>query len=178
MSAVQGAIAGARQLFAIDPAEWKRDRALTLGATHAYADVQSAIAGVADVTHGLMARKVIVAVGDVDGKDVDSWLILTAKGGSCVLAALGDLAATDVTANLAINILLQKRLQGSLLGGGDAHHDIPLLASMYLAGKLDLESMVTREYRLDQINDGFRDMVEGNLIRGIIRYPEQDREAR
>ena len=34
--------------------------------------------------------------------------------------------------------------------------------------------MVTREYRLDQINDGFRDMLEGNLIRGVIRYTEED----
>lgn len=179
MSAVQGAArAGARHLIAIDPAEWKRDTAVTLGATHSYADVQSAMAGVAEVTHGLMATKVIVAVGHVDGKDVDTWLILTAKGGACVLAALGDITATDVTANLAINILLQKRLQGSLLGGGNPHHDIPLLASMYLAGKLGLDAMITREYRLDQINDGFRDMLAGNLIRGIIRYGEKDWEAR
>ncbi|MCP9273653.1 alcohol dehydrogenase catalytic domain-containing protein [Mycolicibacterium arenosum] len=175
MSAVQGAArAGARHVFAIDPVEWKRDRALTFGATHVYPDTQSAMVGMADVTQGLMATKVVVAVGHVDGKDVDTWLILTAKGGACVLAALGDATATDVTANLAINILLQKRLQGSLLGGGDPHHDIPLLASMYLAGKLDLDGMVTREYRLDEINDGFRDMLEGKLIRGVIRYGEQD----
>ena len=132
------------------------------------------MAAIAGVTSGLMATKVIVAVGHVDGRDVDNWLILTAKGGACVLAALGDVAATDVTANLAINILLQKRLQGSLFGGGNPHHDIPLLASMYLAGKLDLDGMVTREYRLDQINDGFRDMLDGNLIRGVIRYTEED----
>jgi S-(hydroxymethyl)glutathione dehydrogenase/alcohol dehydrogenase len=175
MSAVQGAArAGARHVFVVDPAEWKRDAALVFGATHGYADLGSAMGGVADATNGLMAKKVIVAVGHVDGRDLDTWLILTSKGGMCVLAALGDLAATDVTANLAINILLQKRLQGSLLGGGNPHHDIPLLASMYLAGKLDLDEMVTREYRLDQINDGFRDMLDGKLIRGIIRYAEED----
>jgi S-(hydroxymethyl)glutathione dehydrogenase/alcohol dehydrogenase len=69
-------------------------------------------------------------------------------------------------------------LQGSLFGGGNPHHDIPLLASMYLAGKLNLDDMVTREYRLDQINDGFRDMLEGNVIRGVIRYTEEDRRTR
>ncbi|MBJ7336104.1 alcohol dehydrogenase catalytic domain-containing protein [Mycolicibacterium sp.] len=175
MSAIQGAaLAGARHVFAIDPAEWKRDTALTLGATHGYADTRSAMADIADVTRGLMATKVIVAVGDADGKDVDDWLILTAKGGACVLAALGDLSATDVTANLAINILMQKRLQGCLLGGGNPHHDIPLLASMYAMGKLRLDEMVTREYRLDEINDGFQDMLEGKLVRGIIRYGERD----
>ena len=35
---------------------------------------------------------------------------------------------------------------------------------MYLAGKLNLDDLVTREYRLDQINDGFRDMLEGNVF--------------
>ena len=175
MSAVQGAVrAGARYVFAIDPVTWKHDAAVALGATHCYADLQSAMAGIAEVTAGLMARKVVVAVGHVDGKDVDNWLILTAKGGACVLAALGDVTDTDVTANLGINILLQKRLQGSMLGGGDPRHDIPLLASMYLAGKLNLDDMVTREYRLDQINDAFADMLAGNLIRGVIRYTEED----
>ncbi len=176
MSAVQGAVsAGARRVFAIDPQEWKRDQAFKFGATHGYADVGSALAGVFDVTEGRMATKVIVAHGHVHGEEVDSWLFLTAKGGICVLAALGDLADTDVTASLATNILMQKRLQGSLFGGGNPHHDIPQLASMYLAGKLNLDDLVTREYRLDQINDGFRDMLEGNVIRGVIRYTDADR---
>jgi S-(hydroxymethyl)glutathione dehydrogenase/alcohol dehydrogenase len=176
MSAVQGAVgAGARRVFAIDPIEWKRDAALKFGATHTYADVGAALGGVFDVTDGKMATKVIVAAGQVHGTDVDNWLILTAKGGVCVLAALGDVAETDVTANLAMNILLQKRLQGSLFGGGNPHHDIPLLASMYLAGHLNLDDMVTREYRLDQINEGFQDMLDGNVIRGVIRFTDEDR---
>ena len=175
MSAVQGAhVAGARRIFAIDPVAWKRDMAVTLGATHVYSDVGSAMSGIANATNGFMAHEVIVAVGDVEGKDVDGWLILTAKGGTCVLAALGNANATDVTLNLAINILQQKRLQGSLLGGGNPHHDIPLLASMYLAGKLVLDDMVTREYRLGEINDGFEDMLAGNVVRGMIRYTEDD----
>ncbi len=176
MSAVQGAVsAGARRVFAIDPHHWKRAKALAFGATHGYPDVNQALAGVFDVTDGMMATKVIVAVGHVHGEDVDSWLFLTAKGGTCVLAALGDLAATDVTASLAINILMQKGLQGSMFGGGNPHHDIPLLASMYVAGKLNLDDMVTREYQLDQINEGFRDMLAGKLIRGVIRYTDEDR---
>lgn len=175
MSAVQGAVrAGARRVFVVDPAEWKRDLAVRWGATHGYQDLQSAIVGVATETRGLMATKVIVAVGVVDGTDLDSWLILTSKGGTCVVAALGDVGASEVTANLAINILLQKRLQGSLFGGGDPHDDIPLLASMYLAGKLELDGLVTREYPLTDINEAFRDMVDGNLVRGAIRYTTAD----
>ena len=35
--------------------------------------------------------------------------------------------------------------------------------------------MVTREYTLEQINDGYRDMLEGRNIHGIIRFTEAHR---
>ena len=41
MSALQGAVnAGARNIFVIEPVEWKRDAALKFGATHAYPDME------------------------------------------------------------------------------------------------------------------------------------------
>jgi S-(hydroxymethyl)glutathione dehydrogenase/alcohol dehydrogenase len=46
---------------------------------------------------------------------------------------------------------------------------------MYKAGKLNLDDMVTRQYQLEQINDGYTDMLEGRNIRGIIRYTDADR---
>ena len=46
---------------------------------------------------------------------------------------------------------------------------------MYKAGRLNPDDMVTRQYRLEQINDGYQDMLEGKNIRGIIRYTDEDR---
>jgi S-(hydroxymethyl)glutathione dehydrogenase/alcohol dehydrogenase len=176
MSALQGAVnAGARYIFAIDPVEWKRDQALKFGATHVYPDVESAMGGVAEATWGLMAKKVIVTVGELHGKDVDSYVNLTSKGGTCVLTAMGSLMDSNVTLNLAMLTLMQKRLQGTIFGGGNPHFDIPQLLSMYKAGKLNLDDMVTRQYKLEQINDGYKDMLEGRNIRGIIRYTDADR---
>ena len=176
MGALQGAVtAGARRIFAIDPVEWKRDQALKFGATHAYPDWESAMAGIGEVTWGLMAQKVIVTVGELHGKDVDNYLNLTAKGGTCVVTAIGSLLDTEVNLNLAMLTLLQKNLQGTIFGGGNPHYDIPQLLSMYKAGKLNLDDMVTRQYKLEQINDGYRDMLEGRNIRGVIRYTDDDR---
>lgn len=175
MAALRGATAaGARSVVVIDPVEWKRDLALEWGATQAYPDLESATAGLAELTRGLMANAVIVAVGRPRGQDLDAWMTLTAKGGMCVLAAVADMHCHDVNVNLVIHILMQKRLQGSLLGNGDMRHDIGLLASMYLAGKLDLDGFVTARYRLDEINEGHRDMLAGRNIRGVIRYTEAD----
>jgi Zn-dependent alcohol dehydrogenase len=176
MSALQGAVnAGARNLFVIEPVEWKRDAALKFGATHAYPDIETAFAGVAEVTHGLMAKQVIVTVGELEGKDVDNYVNLTSKGGTPVLTAIGSMMDTNVTLNLAMLTLMQKRLQGTIFGGGNPHFDIPQLLSMYKAGRLNLDDMVTRQYQLEQINEGYTDMLEGRNIRGVIRYTDADR---
>ncbi|MCA2255147.1 NDMA-dependent alcohol dehydrogenase [Mycobacterium intracellulare] len=176
VAALQGArIAGARRIFAVDPYEWKREQALKFGAIAAFADVGSAAAGIAEATRGMMCRKVIVTVGHVDGKDIESWMALTAKGGVCCLTGMASVMANDVTLNLAGLSLLQKSLQGSIFGGGNPQYDIPAILELYKLGQLNLDDMVTREYTLEQINDGYRDMLEGRNIRGIIRYTDADR---
>lgn len=176
MAALQGAVsAGGRYVFAVEPVEWKRDQALKFGATHVYPDINAALMGIAEVTYGLMAQKVIITVGKLDGADVDSYLTITAKGGTCVLTAIGSLVDTQVTLNLAMLTLLQKNIQGTIFGGGNPHYDIPKLLSMYKAGKLNLDDMVTTAYKLEQINDGYQDMLNGKNIRGVIRYTDDDR---
>ena len=176
MGALQGALnAGARNIFAVDPVEWKRDQALKFGATHAYPDIVSAMMGVAEVTEGRMASKTIITTGELKGEEIDNYLNITAKGGTCVVTAVANMASSDVTLNLSMLTLLQKNLQGTIFGGGNPHFDIPQLLSMYKAGRLNLDDMVTRQYKLEQINEGYRDMLEGKNIRGVIRYTDADR---
>jgi S-(hydroxymethyl)glutathione dehydrogenase / alcohol dehydrogenase len=143
--------------------------------THTYSDIETATAGIAEATEGRMARKVIVTVGRINGADIESYLSITAKGGTCVLTAMGAVLDTEVTLNVALLSLMQKNLQGSIFGHGNPQYDIPMLLSLYQAGKLNLDDMITREYSLEQINDGYRDMLEGRNIRGIIRYTDADR---
>ena len=62
-----------------------------------------------------MARKVIVTVGRTDGADLDKYVSVTAKGGTCVITAMGSVVETDATLKLSLFALLQKRLQGTIL---------------------------------------------------------------
>jgi len=176
MAALQGALnAGARRVFVVEPVEWKRKAALQFGATKTFPDITSAIAGIAEATHGSMSQKVIVTVGQAQGVDVDNYLAVTAKGGTCVVTAVGNMFSSETKLNLAMLTLLQKNLQGTIFGGCNPQHDIPLLLSMYQAGRLNLDDMITRQYTLDQINEGYQDMLSGKNIRGIIRYTDADR---
>jgi len=92
---------GAHRIFVVDPVEWKREQALKFGATQAYADIDAALVAIAGITVGRMARKVIVTVGRVDGADLDKYVSITAKGGTCVITAMGSVVETDATLNLS-----------------------------------------------------------------------------
>jgi len=128
MAALQGAVvSGARHIFVIEPVEWKRDAALKFGATHVYEDFNTALMGIAEVTQGLMAKKVIVTVGELDGADVENYMMITSKAGTCVMTAIGSMVDTNVTLNLAMLTLMQKTIKGTIFGGGNPYFDIPQL---------------------------------------------------
>jgi S-(hydroxymethyl)glutathione dehydrogenase / alcohol dehydrogenase len=175
-STLQGAVlSGAHRIFVIDPVEWKRKQAEKLGATDVYPDLAAAAEAIAEATAGRMCHKVIASMGRRDGHDLEAWMELTAKAGTCVLTAMGAAMAAEVPLALSMRTLLQKNLQGSLFGGGNPHEDILEVLALYKLGDLDLDGMVTKEYRLDQINEGYREIHEGHNLRGIIRYTDADR---
>ncbi|MFD4368226.1 NDMA-dependent alcohol dehydrogenase [Rhodococcus sp. NPDC058521] len=176
MSALQGAVAsGARQIFAIDPVPWKREQALKFGATHAFESAAAAIEPIIALTEGRMAQKSIITVGEMRGEYIEEALILTSKAGRCVVTAMGHMADMDVKLNMFLFSMLQKDLQGNIFGGGNARTDVPNLLAMYKSGQLNLDDMITRTYSLEEVNDGYRGMLDGKNIRGVIRYTEADR---
>ena len=44
------------------------------------------------------------------------------------------------------------------------------MIELYLAGKLNLEGLITQEYRLDQINEAYEAMLSGEVARGVIVF--------
>ncbi|WP_134322275.1 NDMA-dependent alcohol dehydrogenase [Cumulibacter soli] len=175
MNAVQGAAAaGARYVVAVDPVESKREQAMQFGATHAYASIEDAMGPVADISWGTMADVSIITVGDIQGEDVQAAAGITGKGGTIVVTGMGDFAKQDVKLNLFELTLLQKNLQGAIFGGIGPRQQIPQLLGMYRSGQLKLDELITKEYKLSEINQGYQDMRDGKNIRGIIRYTEED----
>jgi NDMA-dependent alcohol dehydrogenase len=176
MNAVQSAaLAGAKRVLVIDPVEAKRKWAMDFGATHAYPDAVEAAAAIAELTWGRMAEKVIITVGDIQGENVQEALTLTGKGGRAVVVGMGNAANQDVKLSLFELTLLQKDLQGAIFGGCNPRAEIPALLSLYQAGQLNLDGLVTTRYRLEDINQGYQDMRDGKNIRGLIVYTDSDR---
>lgn len=176
MAALQGAVAsGARNVIAIDPVAFKREQAIKFGATHAYASLEEAIVPVMELTWGKMCDKVILTMGEMDGAMVDPALTLTAKAGTCVVTSMGKMSDMDVKMNLFLFAMLQKTLKGNVFGGANPRHEIPMLLDLYKSGQLNLQDMISNTYSLEQINEGYQDMLDGKNIRGIIHYTDADR---
>ena len=66
--------------------------------------------------------------------------------------------------------MMEKQLRGSLFGSANIRKDIPQLLELYTQGQLDLDTLVTNTYSLDEINQGFEDMRNGKNIRGVLIY--------
>ncbi|HEU4361778.1 MAG TPA: Zn-dependent alcohol dehydrogenase [Mycobacterium sp.] len=169
--AIQGArINGAAQIIAVDPVEFKQESALRFGATHAVATAADALDLVRDLTYGVMADAVVVSPSLIGADDVASALRLTRKGGTCVLTGMTGQTTRSVKIDLQDFILMNKNLVGTVFGSCNPRADIARLARLYQTGQLQLDEMITRRYRLDDINDAYADVNNGKVIRGIIEF--------
>jgi S-(hydroxymethyl)glutathione dehydrogenase/alcohol dehydrogenase len=174
-NAVQGArLAGARHIVAIDPVEFKRELAMEFGATHTYASMAEAIGPLTELTWGRMAEKAVICVGRIEGQHIAEMLSLVGKGGTGVVTGMGSMTDIDVKLSLFELTLLQKRIQGAIFGSGNPRFDIPNLLRLYTEGQLKLDELITRTYKLEEINQGYADMYAGKNIRGLVMYDESD----
>ncbi len=171
INAVQGArMAGAKRVIAIDPVEFKREKAMEMGATHTYSSIEEAQLAVPDLTWGDMCDSVILVPGVVTGEMIEPALSLTSKGGTLVVTAIGNMLQTDAALNLFMFSMMNKEIKGTIFGSGNPRADIPALLSMYREGELKLDELITNRYRLDDVNQGYQDLRDGKNIRGVIDF--------
>jgi S-(hydroxymethyl)glutathione dehydrogenase/alcohol dehydrogenase len=169
INAVQGAAhAGATTIIAVDPVELKREFALELGATHAASDMDEALEIARGFTNGQGADSCIVCVGVTTGEHIAQGVAAIRKGGICVATGIGNREDVGIPVSPTELTLYQKRIQGSLCGESNQLQDILLMLQLYQQGRLRLDELVTKHYRLEEINEAYADMHAGTNIRGVI----------
>ena len=171
INAVQGAAhAGAKYVVVVDPVQFKRDSAMKLGASHAFATAAEAAVKVKELTWGQGADQALITVGVVDEQVVSAAFAVVGKGGTVVITGLADPKKMTVNVSGGIMTLYEKTIKGSLFGSANPQYDIVRLLRLYDAGQLKLDELVTTRYTLEDVNQGFADMREGKNIRGLITY--------
>ncbi|WP_431874184.1 NDMA-dependent alcohol dehydrogenase [Amycolatopsis sacchari] len=168
-NAVQGArYAGAKNVVVVDPVEFKRDMAKVFGATHTFADAKEAHDFVVETTWGQLADHAICTPGVLTEEIVNSAIAITGKTGKVTITAVGKLGEKAIHFPGGMLIGYQRQIRGALFGDSNPLYDVPRLLGLYRSGDLKLDELVTRKYKLDEVNQGYQDMLDGKNIRGVI----------
>ncbi|MFC4947926.1 Zn-dependent alcohol dehydrogenase [Pseudonocardia sp. GCM10023141] len=169
MNAVQGArYAGAQNVIAVDPHGHKLEVAMQVGATHAATTSADAHRLAQELTRGVGADKAILTVDIMTAEVVGEAFDAIGKAGTVVLTAMAGFTDRTISLPGTVATLFKKTIRGSLFGDCNPTTDIPRLLGLYRSGDLKLDELITRTYTLEQVNEGYDDLLAGKNVRGVI----------
>ena len=164
---LQGArIAGASRIIAVDPVEMKRKTAEQLGATDLVdPNAGDPVAQVQALTGGRGVDYSFEVIG-LPETTLQAYNMIR-KGGTAVMVGMtrAEATVTIPTFDLFFN---QKTLKGSKYGSAQVRRDFQRFIDLIETGRLDTGSMVSRTIKLDEVNEAFRAMEAGEVIRSVI----------
>jgi S-(hydroxymethyl)glutathione dehydrogenase/alcohol dehydrogenase len=169
LSTIQGCVnAGATMIVAVDMLASKLEMARTFGATHVLdaSKAEDVVKALIKLTGG-GADYAFECVGF--GKIVAQAYACVRKGGTAV--AVGLAPPTDTTTLRTASFAFEeKTLKGSFYGSTRPRYDFPRLVSLYQAGKLKLDELITKRYRIEEAPQAFDDLAQGRNARGVIVF--------
>jgi NDMA-dependent alcohol dehydrogenase len=167
--AIQGArLAGARSIVAVDPVPFKLEKAVRTGATHTAPSMLDARMLVHELTRGREADAVILTPGTLTGDLIASACALGSKDARVVVTAIAPFHQMDVQLNLFNFAMFNQSLLGTVFGSVSPRVQVPNLLHLYESGQLEIDEIITREYTIDQVQEGYDDQAAGTIIRGVV----------
>ena len=167
LNVLQGAmLANASKIIAVDINEGRLEFAMQFGATHTVnPSHQNALSRVIEITGGLGADYTFEVFGS--SETVDMAYNMARKGGTVTVVGIppdGDIPSIDAVAL----VRQEKTLKGSYYGSARMQDDMPKMVDLYMSGRLNLDALVTHTYSLDEINEAYKDLIRGEVGRGVI----------
>ncbi|MBN9152094.1 MAG: alcohol dehydrogenase catalytic domain-containing protein [Micrococcales bacterium] len=136
-------------------------RALALGATRSMT-ADEALEG------GFSAAVVVECAGAA--RAFETAVCITAPGGRTV--SIGLPAPTAEVRFSPLRLVAEAReIVGSYLGSAIPSRDIPFYESLWRAGRLPVEDLITSHIPLSEINRGLDALASGDVLRQIVEFP-------
>ncbi|HEV3354697.1 MAG TPA: Zn-dependent alcohol dehydrogenase [Acidimicrobiales bacterium] len=167
LNVVQGAIvAGAARVIAIDVAQPNLELAKQFGATD-----------VVDATQGDPVMQVMeLTSGGVDysfealgrKETIEQSFNMLASAGTATV--IGVSSMETMVELPAITFMMERRIQGCMMGSNRFQVDIPYYIDLYLQGRIKLDELIGDRIVLDQVNDGYKAMQSGTKARSVILF--------
>ncbi|GAB2603759.1 NDMA-dependent alcohol dehydrogenase [Kocuria himachalensis] len=167
LNAIQGArMSGASTIIAVDMHEERLELARTMGATHTLQPGENLPKQIRQLTGGRGTDVTLEVVGRQE--TVRDAVKMTRRGGEVVLVGAG---GDDVFLNVpAFNgmVMSEKTVKGSLYGSANIKRDVPRLVSLYEAGLLKLDELVTEQFAFDEVNDAVHYCLDQKGARAVM----------
>jgi S-(hydroxymethyl)glutathione dehydrogenase/alcohol dehydrogenase len=168
LGAVIGArLRGAERIICVDPSEERRAMASSHGATDTWAGGPDVVQQIVAETGGYGADYTFEATGLVH---VMQAAVESARmgWGLCTVAGV---AGKGETLDVIPRWLIQgRRICGSSFGGVKGRDQVPELVERYMAGDIDVDSLISHRIALDEVNRGFELMEAKDGVRSVIEY--------
>lgn len=161
-----GVVAGAERIVAVDLNADKLRIARELGATDTFlAGNADVVQEIKDATGGGLDT-VIETAGSIPAMELA--YAITARGGSVVSAGLPATSATFSYPHAAL-VSDEKSIRGSYMGSCVPKRDIPRFIALYQRGKLPVQKLRSGFITLEQINEGFDRLADGDVLRQVLQ---------
>ncbi len=167
LSVVQGArAAGAARILVSDPVAERREVAKRFGATDCWDPTDDDVVARARELTGIGVDYAFETAGKA--QLVEAGLAAVRNGGTVVCVGAPALDESIEIAPAALFVVSGKKLLGCVLGSCHSLHEIPRLLSLWRAGHLDLEGLITSRRPIDEINEAFADLAAGRGVRTVL----------
>jgi S-(hydroxymethyl)glutathione dehydrogenase / alcohol dehydrogenase len=159
-------VAGAARIIAVDPVAMKRQSALGFGATDVVDPSEGdAVEQVKALTDGRGVDYAFEAVGS-HALEMQA-LQMTRRGGTTVFIGVPGFANALPLPSMQM-IMEDRTIKGCYYGSARVTRDFPRFIELIESGRLEVASMITRHYALDDVNAAFTAMRDGAVVRGVV----------
>jgi S-(hydroxymethyl)glutathione dehydrogenase/alcohol dehydrogenase len=160
-------LAGAGRIIAVDLSEQRLARARHHGATDTRVAADGTVDWIRTETGGFGADYTFEATGNVDAMRQAAEAAREAWGLATMCGVAGKGETLDIVPRLLIT---GRRVAGTSFGGVKGRSQVPGLVERWLAGEIDVDSLVTSTVSLGEVNDAFEAMERQEGIRTVIEF--------
>jgi S-(hydroxymethyl)glutathione dehydrogenase/alcohol dehydrogenase len=183
LNAIQGAAyCGAHPVIAVDTQENRLKAARTFGATKTInpKKVDDIIKAVREATDGNGADYVFVTVTTSSDEILRQAVEMSSRRGLIIRIAVGGRMGPPAPGAPPPDIEWSRGLTAmgssrsvifTMMGSSNIIVDIPRYISLYKAGRLKLDELITARYPLAQINEAIEQMGSGKALRTVVMMP-------
>ena len=155
-----------KNIIAVDVSDEKLKLAKEFGATHIInASTSDVLKEINNINDGMGVDYSVDAGGKIETIEL-AFEAVKKNGGLSIFAShpeVGKKISID-----PFDLISGKNIKGSWGGASRPDKDIPLLAGLYNKGMMPLEKLVTKSYKLDEINIALDDLKNSKVFRPLI----------